>query len=288
MGLESHAQPFPEHGRQLRERIVEPRRPAEHLQQLACSTSPTPVADAQRPQRPVRQRQQPGHLQTRHRGPVRLHHRCFDCPPAAWERASARSFCTSGRTRATIRCRRRGWSLRSICKPSTAQRNVAAVYYQFNIPLLSNLTFSQSSRYDHYSDFGSAFSPRFALSFKPVTGLNTYISYSRGFRAPRWRRLRWKRQPASNRPPIRILHPQQAIGRAGGGGRQSRPCAPNTRRTTTSVWSGSHRRNAALGVDLYRIAIHDVIGTPNIQALIDANDPAIVVRAAKVRSSTST
>ena len=36
----------------------------------------------------------------------------------------------------------------------------------------------------------------------------------------------------------------------------------------------------ALGVDLYRIAIHDVIGTPNIQALIDANDPSIVVRGA--------
>jgi iron complex outermembrane receptor protein len=63
-------------------------------------------------------------------------------------------------------------------------RNVAALYYQVNVPLLSTLAFTQSSRYDHYSDFGSAFSPRFALSFKPVTGLNTYISYSRGFRAP--------------------------------------------------------------------------------------------------------
>src|SRR5580658_6896308 len=43
------------------------------------------------------------------------------------------------------------------------QRNVAAVYYQINVPLLSVLTLSQSFRYDHYSDFGSAFSPRFAL-----------------------------------------------------------------------------------------------------------------------------
>ena len=64
------------------------------------------------------------------------------------------------------------------------QRNVAAAYYQINVPLVSTLTFSQSSRYDHYSDFGSAFSPRYALRFKPFSALTTYASYSRGFRAP--------------------------------------------------------------------------------------------------------
>ncbi len=61
---------------------------------------------------------------------------------------------------------------------------MGAAYYQVNVPLLSSLTFSQSSRYDHYSDFGSAFSPRYALRFKPFSALTTYASYSRGFRAP--------------------------------------------------------------------------------------------------------
>ncbi|HEY1999164.1 TonB-dependent receptor [Paraburkholderia sp.] len=64
------------------------------------------------------------------------------------------------------------------------QRNVAAVYYQIDIPIVRNLTFSQSGRYDHYSDVGGAFSPRFALRYQPVQALTMYTSYSRGFRAP--------------------------------------------------------------------------------------------------------
>lgn len=64
-------------------------------------------------------------------------------------------------------------------------RNVAAVYYQADIPLINKiLTFSQSGRYDHYSDFGGAFSPRFALRLQPIQQLTAYASYSRGFRAP--------------------------------------------------------------------------------------------------------
>ncbi|MGF6643916.1 MULTISPECIES: TonB-dependent receptor [Paraburkholderia] len=65
------------------------------------------------------------------------------------------------------------------------ERNVAAVYYQVDVPLIDKmLTFSQSGRYDHYSDFGGAFSPRFALRFQPIQQLTTYASYTRGFRAP--------------------------------------------------------------------------------------------------------
>jgi len=158
------------------------------------------------------------------------------------------------------------------------QRNVAAVYYQVNIPILSNLIFSQSSRYDHYSDFGSAFSPRFALSFKPVTGLNTYFSYSRGFRAPTLAEtsleettgIQSATDPYSSTPDKQLGVPVIV-----GGNAELR--AEHTQNYNLGFeWEPSS--NAAFGVDLYRIAIHDVIGTPNIQALIDANDPAVVVR----------
>jgi iron complex outermembrane receptor protein len=64
------------------------------------------------------------------------------------------------------------------------ERNVAAAYYQVDIPLLSTLSFSQSGRYDHYGDFGGVFSPRYALRFQPVESLTTYASYNVGFRAP--------------------------------------------------------------------------------------------------------
>ena len=64
------------------------------------------------------------------------------------------------------------------------ERNIAAAYYQFDVPLLRNLTFSQSGRFDHYSDVGNAFSPRFALRYQPVQALTAYATYDRGFRAP--------------------------------------------------------------------------------------------------------
>ena len=64
------------------------------------------------------------------------------------------------------------------------ERNVAAAFYQVDIPIIHNLTFTQAGRYDHYSDFGGAFSPSFALRFQPVQMLTTFASYSRGFRAP--------------------------------------------------------------------------------------------------------
>ena len=64
------------------------------------------------------------------------------------------------------------------------ERNIAAAYYQFDIPLLPHLTFSQSGRFDHYSDVGNAFSPRFALRYQPIEALTAYASFDRGFRAP--------------------------------------------------------------------------------------------------------
>lgn len=64
------------------------------------------------------------------------------------------------------------------------ERNVAAAYYQLDIPLLGSLSLSQSGRYDHYDDFGSVFSPHFALRYQPVQSLTMYASYSRGFHAP--------------------------------------------------------------------------------------------------------
>ncbi len=157
-------------------------------------------------------------------------------------------------------------------------RNVAAVYYQVNVPLLSTLSFTQSSRYDHYSDFGSAFSPRFALSFKPVTGLNTYISYSRGFRAPTLAEtsqaestgVQSATDPFSSTPDRQLGVPVVL------GGNPGLQAEHTQNYNIGAEWEPS--RDTALGIDLYRIDIHDVIGTPNIQALIDTNDPAIVVR----------
>jgi iron complex outermembrane recepter protein len=159
------------------------------------------------------------------------------------------------------------------------QRNVGAAYYQFNIPLVPTLTFSQSGRYDHYSDFGGAFSPRFALSFKPISQLTTYASYNRGFRAPTL-----AENSQSNSSGIQTaVDPYSPTNPTGG---QAYPVLvrgnPSLRPERTRNYNIGFELNpdarTAIGLDWYRIDVKNVIGTGNIQQIVDANDPGVVVR----------
>jgi iron complex outermembrane receptor protein len=159
------------------------------------------------------------------------------------------------------------------------QRNVAAAYYQVNVPIVSTLAFTQSSRYDHYSDFGSAFSPRFALRFKPVVELTTYASYSRGFRAPTLAETSQKNSsgvqsavdPYSPTQPTAQLNYPVLVG-------GNPNLQPEKTQNYNIGFEWSAHSSTTFGLDWYKIAIKDVIGTGNIQTIIDANDPAVVVR----------
>ncbi|POM14738.1 Colicin I receptor [Burkholderia cepacia] len=139
-----------------------------------------------------------------------------------------------------------GWASGQLTSPSIqsvdGERNVAAVYYQLDIPLLKTLTFSQSGRYDHYSDFGGAFSPRFALRFQPVRELTLYGSYNRGFRAPTLientssrtsaRKAWWMREIRTIR--VRTTSSRKFV-------RAIAACSPSARRTITSASSFRRR-----------------------------------------------
>ena len=65
-----------------------------------------------------------------------------------------------------------------------AQRNVAAVFTELNIPVLSTLDVTAAARFDHYSDFGSTTNPKAGFRFQPFQALLFRGSYSTGFRAP--------------------------------------------------------------------------------------------------------
>ncbi|HVE07105.1 MAG TPA: TonB-dependent receptor [Paraburkholderia sp.] len=159
------------------------------------------------------------------------------------------------------------------------ERNVAAVYYQVDIPLLRNLTFTQSGRYDHYSDFGGAFSPNFALRFQPVQALTAYASYSRGFRAPTL---------IENSQTVTVQHQNLTD--------PNDPSGTPTKHFTTEQVNGNpnlqpeHTKNYNIGFELspdnssdigaafYKIHIDGVIGTDDPNAVLQANDPSRVVR----------
>jgi iron complex outermembrane receptor protein len=67
---------------------------------------------------------------------------------------------------------------------TAGSRNVEAAYFEFGIPVVKMLNIDVSGRYDHYSDFGSAFTPKAGFKFTPIPEVVLRGTYSRGFRAP--------------------------------------------------------------------------------------------------------
>ncbi|HEY3597816.1 MAG TPA: TonB-dependent receptor [Paraburkholderia sp.] len=175
-------------------------------------------------------------------------------------------------------------SSQGIVAPANVQtvdgsRNVAAVYYQVDIPIIHNLTFTQAGRYDHYNDFGGAFSPNFALRYQPVQAITTFASYSRGFRAPTL---------VENSQAVYLGH-QNLVD-------PNDPSGEPTKHFTTEQVNGNpnlqpeHTKNYNIGFELspnattdigaafYKIHIDGVIGTDDPNAVLQANDPSVVIR----------
>jgi len=160
-------------------------------------------------------------------------------------------------------------------------RNVAAAYYQLDVPLLTGVSFSQSGRYDHYSDFGGAFSPRFAFRWQPIKQFTAYASYSRGFRAPT---LVENSQSTSyavqttndpfNPNPALVNTPETILEKTAG----NPNLQPERTRNYNVGFELSPTPTMDFGMDWYKIDIKNVIGSLQLPALLAANDPSVVVR----------
>jgi len=67
---------------------------------------------------------------------------------------------------------------------TTGSRNVKAVFFELNAPIVKNLEMTLAGRGDDYSDFGSAFSPALGLKWTPIKEILFRASAGKGFRAP--------------------------------------------------------------------------------------------------------
>lgn len=63
-------------------------------------------------------------------------------------------------------------------------RNIQSASIEIDAPVLESLELNASGRYDHYSDFGNAETPKFGFKWKPLQTLAVRGTYSQGFRAP--------------------------------------------------------------------------------------------------------
>jgi outer membrane receptor protein involved in Fe transport len=69
-------------------------------------------------------------------------------------------------------------------EPVTADRDIAAAYLEFDLPLLERLEAQLALRYEDYSDFGSTTHPKVALRWQPLAELMLRASWSTSFKPP--------------------------------------------------------------------------------------------------------
>ncbi len=68
----------------------------------------------------------------------------------------------------------------------TLSRKITSVYLNDKYSLASDLDISAGLRYDHYSDFGNAYSPNLGLVYRLNEEIRFKALYSHAFRAPSW------------------------------------------------------------------------------------------------------
>ncbi len=67
---------------------------------------------------------------------------------------------------------------------TSGDRDISAVFTEFDAPLTTQLDMQLAGRFDNYSDVGSTFNPKLGLRYQPAKQLMIRASASTGFRAP--------------------------------------------------------------------------------------------------------
>lgn len=168
-----------------------------------------------------------------------------------------------------------------------SSRNVKSAFGELIVPifgsgnattLLNELTFSASGRYDHYSDVGGTFNPKFGITWRPTEWLKFRGAYGQSFNAPSLADA-----PSADLTSVFLLTTGLPTGTllasqggpypvptAGQVGRISvRGNAPGITPQTAKTWSAGFDLTPLSGISLsatyYRIALDGVIGVPPAQ-----------------------
>jgi iron complex outermembrane receptor protein len=175
-----------------------------------------------------------------------------------------------------------GLQIRPAIAVVDGKRRITAGYAELNVPVFSTLELQLAGRGDHYSDFGSAFSPKASLRWQPLEVLAVRGAASRGFRAPSLS----ENSASTNISYGSVVDPHD-------------PDVPGSRQNPTFFTVGNsnldpertHSYNlgieltpwqgSSLSVDWYRIELDNLIGTDNTTTIVQNNRPADVVRDAR-------
>ncbi|WP_312434121.1 TonB-dependent receptor [Janthinobacterium sp.] len=182
-----------------------------------------------------------------------------------------------------------GTELRPAINIIDGARDVSALFAEFNVPVVKELSVNLAGRADHYSDFGNAFSPKASARYQAAPWLLLRGTASRGFRAPSLPEITQSTAVSY----LSVIDPRD-------------PQTPTQARGVTAITIAntelrperskninlgvviSPTSNASIGLDYYRIRQDGVIGTESAVTTIanEAGAPGKVTRDADGRITT--
>ncbi len=171
-------------------------------------------------------------------------------------------------------------------------RKVSEVYFETGLPLLADLPLVRSLdlefavRYSHYSDFGNTTNPKVGIKWRPTEDLLLRASWGTGFRAPTFNEA-YGGQSRGFRPvedpclgPDFADYPgcngEQATTTSSGafivsGGNPELDPEEADNLTIGAVWRPEFLSGLALTLDYYQIEKSGIIGTADINFIIEQN-----------------
>ena len=166
---------------------------------------------------------------------------------------------------------------------------MSALFAEFNVPVVKDLSLNLAGRADHYSDFGNAFSPKASARYQAAPWLLLRGTASRGFRAPSLPEITQSTAVSY----LSVIDPRD-------------PQTPTQSRGVTAITIAntdlrperskninlgvviSPTSSSSIGLDYYRIRQDGVIGTESAVTTIanEAASPGKVTRDADGRITT--
>jgi iron complex outermembrane receptor protein len=171
----------------------------------------------------------------------------------------------------------------------TGARAVKSLFAELEVPIFDTFTANLAGRYDDYNDFGTTFTPKIGLSFRPIDSLLLRGSWGEGFRAPSMSQLYSSPSQSFDNSIDSVrcaATPEDADGdgRAEGTVTAPHPCLSTQYENltggntaldaeTSTTWSAgivfSPLDDLTLSVDYYNVEIEEEIDSLSLQATFD-------------------
>ena len=155
-------------------------------------------------------------------------------------------------------------------------RRVGAVFSEVRVPILAGpvqgadlLDVSAAGRYDHYNDFGTAFTPQFGVELRPASDLLLRGSYAKAFRAPQLTQL-YTPAATTNFVVTDTQRPGNPVSTVPGTTMGNPDLRPETGRAYSLglLWAGDALPGLRASINYWRLQEENRIANPSLQAII--------------------